>query len=755
MRRKLSLLLFTLIVSLVQVYGLPPSFGPEYEGKTQRDELTRTFIPPQRIVWKYAGEKGDLVQNEQVLLQAGNSQAIMGRTGMCRLMSSGNDTASIILDYGKELHGGLQLVMGSSSRREPSLVRIRFGESVGEANCTALNSEWKVGFGTDDHAMRDFIIEIPRDGSIEIGNTGFRFVRIDLLQKETTISIKEARATLRCRDIQYLGSFKSSSERLNKIWMTAAYTVHLTMQEFLWDGIKRDRLVWMGDMHPEIATIMRVFGYNEVVPESLDFACRQFPLPRWMNNISAYSMWYLIIQYEWYLQNGNIDFLKKHRDYILGLVALIDSKIDEQGNEDHSPRLFLDWPSSPNQAGVEAGYRGLLSWALKDAAILCKLLDSPGSATMCDAARDRLSRKFLPPNNLKQAAALMSLGGIMEPRKATDEVLAVGGAKGFSTFYGYYMLQALALSGDYDLALDIIDKYWGGMLDMGATTFWEDFNIEWMENASRIDELTPKGKKDIHGDFGAYCYPGYRHSLCHGWSSGPAAWLSEHVLGVKVMEPGCKVIKIEPHLGNLTWVEGTYPTPMGVIRIKHIKLADGSIKTTVKAPKGIKIIKNRNNKLKTKAMNIYDFTVENSKGVAVNLSDYKGKTLLIVNVASKCGFTKQYKPLEALYEKYKDQGFIILGFPCNQFAGQEPGTNDEIQSFCQLNYGVTFPVFGKIKVNGKEAAPLYNYLKEQTGGKSIKWNFNKFLIDKNGNIIKRYLSGDSLEGLEADINAIL
>jgi glutathione peroxidase-family protein len=158
---------------------------------------------------------------------------------------------------------------------------------------------------------------------------------------------------------------------------------------------------------------------------------------------------------------------------------------------------------------------------------------------------------------------------------------------------------------------------------------------------------------------------------------------------------------------------------------------------------------------KTKRMSIYSFNVENSAGKTVSLSDYKGKTLLIVNVASKCGFTKQYAPLEAMYKKYQDKGFVILGFPCNQFAGQEPGTNEQIQSFCQLNYGVTFPVFSKIKVNGKEADPLYKYLKEQTGGGSIKWNFNKFLIDKNGTVLKKYLSGDSLTALEEDIQAIL
>lgn len=159
--------------------------------------------------------------------------------------------------------------------------------------------------------------------------------------------------------------------------------------------------------------------------------------------------------------------------------------------------------------------------------------------------------------------------------------------------------------------------------------------------------------------------------------------------------------------------------------------------------------------IKPKTKTIYNFTVENSQGQNVKLSDYRGKTVLIVNVASKCGYTKQYKPLEALYKNYQGKGFVILGFPCNQFGGQEPGTNAEIQNFCELNYGVTFPVFGKMEVNGKEAHPLYQFLKEQTDGSDIKWNFNKFLINKNGTVVKRYASGDSLDDLEVDIKAIL
>lgn len=569
---------------------IPPVFGTAYEDKTQKDELTRVYISPQRVVWKYDGD-GSLIKNEEVLFKQGNSQAVLGRRDMCEITSTENENGSILLDYGRELHGGLQLVMASSSRREPSLVRIRFGESVGECNSQTLNSDWKVGYSTDDHAKRDIVMEVPRDGLIEIGNTGFRFVRIDLLQKNTTIRMKEARAVLRYRDIPYLGSFRSNDERLNQIWITGAYTVHLNMQEYLWDGIKRDRLIWLGDMHPEVATIASVFGYNEVIPKTLDMACELYPLPEWMNHMSAYSLWYLIIHNEWYMHNGDLDFLKKHKDYILGLIEQIDGRIDENGNESLAESRFLDWPSSPNAEGVEAGYRALIVWAMRDAEKLCGILNAPGHARKARHCVEKMNQYIKDHNNLKQAASLMAIAGIMNPVKACDDVVSVGGAKNFSTFYGYYMLQAQAMAGQYQQALDIIRQYWGGMLDMGATTFWEDFDLEWTKNAARLDEVTPPGKKDIHGDFGAYCYPGFRHSFCHGWASGPTAWMTEHVLGVKVMEPGCRVLKITPNLGDLEWAEGTFPTPYGIVRIKHTRSSNGTISSKIDVPRGVKIVK--------------------------------------------------------------------------------------------------------------------------------------------------------------------
>ncbi len=157
-------------------------------------------------------------------------------------------------------------------------------------------------------------------------------------------------------------------------------------------------------------------------------------------------------------------------------------------------------------------------------------------------------------------------------------------------------------------------------------------------------------------------------------------------------------------------------------------------------------------------MSIYSFTVKTAKGEDKCLSDYKGKVLLIVNTATRCGFTPQYKGLQTLYNKYNDKGFEILDFPCNQFGNQAPGSEEEIVSFCQLNYNVSFPQFAKIEVNGANEAPLYTYLKKQKGGllgNAIKWNFTKFLIDREGNVVGRYASTATPEKIEEEIKTIL
>jgi glutathione peroxidase len=156
---------------------------------------------------------------------------------------------------------------------------------------------------------------------------------------------------------------------------------------------------------------------------------------------------------------------------------------------------------------------------------------------------------------------------------------------------------------------------------------------------------------------------------------------------------------------------------------------------------------------------VHDFSAETLAGQPAKLADYNGKVLLIVNTASQCGFTPQYKGLEELYEKYKDQGLEVLGFPCNQFGGQEPGSSEEIATFCERNYGVSFPMFSKIEVNGPNTHPLFVFLKEQAPGilgtKDLKWNFTKFLVKRDGTVADRYAPTTSPDSIAKDVEKLL
>lgn len=158
-------------------------------------------------------------------------------------------------------------------------------------------------------------------------------------------------------------------------------------------------------------------------------------------------------------------------------------------------------------------------------------------------------------------------------------------------------------------------------------------------------------------------------------------------------------------------------------------------------------------------MSIYEFSATNIKGQEVNLSDYQDKVLLIVNTASKCGFTPQFEGLESLHKELESQGLVILGFPCNQFGSQDPGGDGQIEEFCQLNYGVSFPMFSKIDVNGTDAHPLYTYMKKQAkgllGSTTVKWNFTKFLVNREGQVVERYAPNDKPENIKADILKLL
>lgn len=548
---------------------------------TEEDKRVRRFMAPTRVVWKTDSDTAT-VTGEDALTRPCFKQIHFNPDKVCTLTSKGS-SSGVLIDFGVEFHGYLKLYISGVSTTRAHL-RIRFGESVSEAMAD-IGGEKNA---TNDHINRDQIIDVGFLSMPEIGPSGFRFARIDVVEPDATVTLYGAQGIFTYRELEYKGSFESDDELLNTIWNTAAYTVHLNMQEYVWDGIKRDRLVWIGDIHPETSTIQAVFGYDESVEKSLNLARDESPLPRVMCGISSYSLWWIIVQHGWYMQNGRKEFLEEQREYLTSLLRLFAGYIDENGCEKLPEGRFVDWPTQADPEATHAGLQGILAMAMQKGYELCVELGDDETANICKDAAQKLT-KHIPETNNKQAAAILALAGLQNAQKMSREVLTAGGAKGFSTFFGYYMLCAIGKAGDVDKALDIIKEYWGAMLERGATTFWEDFNIDWLEGSGRIDELPAEGEKDIHGDYGAYCYKGFRHSLCHGWASGPAAFMSEYVLGIRPLTPGCTKISLKPNLGNLKHVKGTYPTPQGIISVEHIKRSDGTIETKISLPAGVTV----------------------------------------------------------------------------------------------------------------------------------------------------------------------
>ena len=574
-----------LVLVFAWLTASPLASAPEWPPglRATPSPMRQYHVAPTRIVWQSV----DGVQNAGNLLKKTRGQSVLSDpVAPCVLTSTPGRTAGIVLDFGVEIQGSVEVFTPMTAEKNHPPVRIRLGESVMEC-LTPLGTR---GAG-NDHALRDQVVELPWLGSIVVGQSGFRFCLIEAADPDKPVALSEVRGILSLREIPWQGRFRCDDERLNQIWSTGAWTVQLNMQDYLWDGIKRDRLVWIGDMHPETSTIAAVFGFNEVVPRSLDLTREVTPPTEWMNGISSYSMWWVLIHEQWYQHYGDRTYLGQQQPYLQALLTKLAGCVGPDGRETLDGLRFLDWPSSPNPEGVTAGLQALLVMTLESGQRLLSALGDETTAQLCAEAATRARRVTPDPNGSKSGAALLVLAGMLDARQTAEDLLKVGGARGVSTFYGFYVLQALARAGEIDAALDIISTYWGGMLDRGATTFWEDFDLAWLEGSGRIDEPVPPGVKDLHGDFGAYCYENFRHSLCHGWASGPTAWLSQHILGIQPLDPGCRRVKVAPQLGRLQWAEGAYPTPHGPIAVRHRRQPDGTIRTEIESPPGVSILR--------------------------------------------------------------------------------------------------------------------------------------------------------------------
>ncbi len=488
----------------------------------------------------------------------------------------------LILDFGKEICGRVHVVFGFS---ENSKIRIRTGESVDET-CAELN-EKNAG---NHHSLRDAVYPVVFWSDFSTSETGFRFVRIDVLGEEkvdiTSIYAEESENGLTKR-----GSFLSSDKRLNDIYEVASRTIELCVRpDAIWDGVKRDRVAWIGDFYPELLSAHLIYGNIPQMERMLDYVS-SFE-GKWVNSIPAYSAWWIVCFEKYYQLSGNEAYLQKMLHYLKDIVKEFSKIIFPGGKVSFANstlgffdgnELFLDWPTHTTP-DAEIGWRYLLLYAMKRASVLLSSLGEDTS--LADNIVKNLNEYSYPVSSFKQVTALGVLAGKIDPKEAAP-LLKKGGAKGMTCFLSFAIVEALSLANEGEEALNLIKEYYGAMLDLGATTFWEDFDVDWLnDHPDGVSALPNVKRKNIHADYGKFCYLGLRHSLCHGWSTGFLDFYASYLLGVFAIEPGYKSIKVEPHLCGLSFVEGTIPTPYGDIWVRH-ENKKGQIETCLKCPEGI------------------------------------------------------------------------------------------------------------------------------------------------------------------------
>ena len=538
------------------------------------DTRVRKYLTPKKILLTRGKWSG-----EERLLNYKNRQLGTHEPEVTTLVSTEEERAGILLDFGTEIHGGISLSLFRIRDGEEVTVRICFGESANEALSHIGEKN-----ATNDHSMRDFEIRTKSWTTTECGATGFRFVYLEFVTP-AKINLKTVQAVMVYQPYDYIGSFECSDETINRIYDTAAYTCHLCIQNEIWDGIKRDRLVWIGDLNPELKTVKYVFGDIPQIYGGLSLAAHNTVLPTWINGIATYSLWWLINLDEWVFYTGKREYLQEQKEYIVSLTRQILENVDENGYFTASD--YIDWPSK-GFPSAKAGTKALLILCMKACERIFDILEEEEWKEKCKKTRSLAEKTKEACGDLKQIAALLLLGGIASEDSKT--CLQTGGAEGFSTFMSYYILTAMAKCTSAEETLAALKTYYGAMLDLGATTFWEDFDIKWVENACKLDEICDGTKTDIHGDNGKYCYKGFRHSLCHGWASGPVSFLTEYVLGIDIVGEGGSKIVLDPHLGDLTYAKGSVATPRGKVTVEHTKNANGVVVTRVDAPSGIEVV---------------------------------------------------------------------------------------------------------------------------------------------------------------------
>jgi hypothetical protein len=486
------------------------------------------------------------------------------------------DAPAVLLDFGKELTGRLEVTSDSDI---PAQVSIQYGESEDETKL-------------DPYLGVNLLTVAPHTTGYG-PKSAFRYVKIRFLGNAEALKFKSIQVDHIYYPVKYEGSFESSDPMLNKIWEVGAYTAHLCMQDGLWDAPKRDRGRWMGDNDISGRTINDVFGDRYLLEDTMDRLIGDAPVTQHVNGIPGYSSFWFTGVAEYYRHTGSMEFLRKTHDRALQLLQHIDAEFDQKNlyvnttkewvYVDWSPDLNGDTPESRRASDFEF-YRGYRegAWLLRQMGDTKNADFYDQRATAIKAAADKYlldpaTGTYGPRWQTNAMAVLSGLAGPEQYDAIWKNVLSKVGHVEYNAliitpYYNYYVISAMAKMGHQREALEWIRQYWGGMIDEGATSFWEGYDPSWY-------------KGEFHASLQADNMSGYRVSLAHGWSSGPTPWLMEEMLGIHATGAGFNQVEIKPDLMGLKWARGAEPTPKGLLRVGLEQKAQMEI--TVDVPEGV------------------------------------------------------------------------------------------------------------------------------------------------------------------------
>src|SRR6185312_12468384 len=490
-----------------------------------------------------------------------------------KYVADGGEPPSLLLDFGREVTGRLEV---DSDADAPIKMTVQYGESEMEA--------------TKDPYLGVNLLTVAPGQTGHGPKTAFRFVKLGFVSGPADMRFKSIHVDHIFYPVTYKGSFESSDAQLNRIWETGAYTAHLCMQDGLWDASKRDRGRWSGDNDISARVIDAVFADKYLVEDTEDRLIGEAPVTQHVNGIPGYSSYWFTTVAEYYRHTGSKEFLAKEHDRAVQLLEHIDKEFDERDlyvNKtkvwlyvDWSPDLNGDTPESRRASEFEF-YRGYRegAWLLREMGDTANADKYEKRAAAIKVAADKY---LLDPATGTygprwQTNAMAVLSGVATPDQYdaiwTNVLSHVGNTKNsaliISPYYNYYVISAMAKMGHQKEALAWIRQYWGGMIDEGATSFWEAYDPSWY-------------KEDFHSSLQSDNRSGYFVSLAHGWSSGPTAWLMEEVLGIHATGAGFSTVDVRPDLMGLAWARGAEPTPNGLLKVD---VKPGVV--TVDVPEGV------------------------------------------------------------------------------------------------------------------------------------------------------------------------